>query len=106
MLLRAGARTGRVVAAGLNKAMLWGSSVLGCSDGQLRRARQIAARGVSAAVRGGSTTAKLMLCEPRSRGADPAFQAHRGPLEHWAFGVCDAVAAASGDPITLHGLGL
>jgi hypothetical protein len=58
-LLAAGAYTPRVTASGTNKARLWGSSVLGVTDTDLRRIRKNAASEVSNAARGGSTTGKL-----------------------------------------------
>jgi hypothetical protein len=88
-LLAAGAKTWRVSAAGTNKARMWGSSILGVSDGELRKARACTAREVSGATRGGSVTAKLALW-PTKRGEDPAYEANAGPIQAWAEGWFDA----------------
>ena len=71
----------RVVAAGVNPAMLHGTATLGLNDTELRRAVVVANAGVSRPSTTRSSTVALMLAD--SPKTHPAFEAHR-PIKAWA----------------------
>jgi hypothetical protein len=92
MLRRSGVSTARLVRTGL-KAMTYGTEILGVGAGMLRSQRQtIAAVTAPGHGTGGQNLdLALMLADGKAGGrADPAYDAHAGPIGQWAMAVWEA----------------
>ena len=74
----------------------WGSSVLGLSDGQLRKARRAAAEASFCAERGASVSGQLLVAGGFGRGADQAYAANKNPLVAWASALREARQGVGG----------